>query len=115
VPEKYKDHQYVFHNPYIFVPRINSSEIKVVAETINSRLADVNGRCIFLIPEKGVSRYSVEGGALVDRASDTAFFEALKSGLPQTIEVKSLDYGAEDPEFVTFAVNSLVSLIEDGQ
>jgi uncharacterized protein (UPF0261 family) len=115
VPEKYKDHQYVFHNPYVFVPRLNSSEIKVVAEAINGRLANVKGRCIFLIPEKGVGRYSVEGGPLVDRDSDKAFFETLKAGLPSTVKVESLDYGAEDPEFVAFAVNSLIGLIENSQ
>ena len=112
VPEKYKDHQYVFHNPYVFVPRLNSAEIKVVAETIIERLADVKGDCIFLIPERGVGSYSVDGGPLVDRESDGVFFDTLKSGLPSTIDVKTLNYGAEDPEFVAYAVESLISLIE---
>ncbi len=39
VPEKYRDHQYVFHSPVIFVPRLNREEIVRVAEEICRRCA----------------------------------------------------------------------------
>jgi uncharacterized protein (UPF0261 family) len=113
VPEKYKNHQYVFHNPYIFVPRLNAEEIKKVAEEIIKRLSGVKGNCIFLIPEGGVSRYSVKGGELVDHESDNVFFETLRAGLNKNIKVQSLKYGAEDPAFVQTAVDSLIGLIEN--
>ena len=55
VPDDYKNHQYVFHNPYVFVPRLNSEEIVKVGETIGQRLSGVKGDCCFMIPEKAVS------------------------------------------------------------
>ncbi len=112
VPDDYKNHQYVFHNPYVFVPRLNSEEIVKVGETIGQRLSGVKGDCCFMIPEKGVSRYSVEGGSLVDRESDAAFFNAIESSLPGTIELQRHPLGAEDPEFVKLAVNKLISMIQ---
>ena len=112
VPEQYKNHQFVFHNPYVFVPRLNRQEIIKVAETICDRLKECQGKCCFLIPSQGVSRYSVDGGDLQDRESDRAFFDALRNGLPKTIEFEELDFGAEDPKFVEAAVGKLLSLIE---
>ena len=112
VPDEYKNHQYVFHNPYVFVPRLNATEILKVAETICQRLQGCPGDCSFMIPEKGVSRYSVDGGELVDRASDQAFFDAIESGLPATIDVHRLELGVEEPAFVEAAVEKLLQLIE---
>ena len=112
VPDQYKDHQYVFHNPYVFVPRLNSNEILKVAQTICQRLQNCQGKCSFMIPAGGVSRYSVAGGDLEDRESDKAFFDAIANGLPKSIDVQTLDYGAEDPAFVESAVTRLLELIE---
>ena len=111
VPDKYKNHQYVFHNPYVFVPRLNAEEIKPVAQTICERLKNVKKDCAFLIPEKGVSRYSIEGGSLVDRESDAAFFGTIKNGLPSVVDCQVHPYGAEDPKFVELAVNQLVKFV----
>jgi uncharacterized protein (UPF0261 family) len=115
VPEKYASHQFVFHNPYVFAPRLNAAEIRKVAETICQRLQGVTENCVFMIPEKGVSRYSAEGGPLVDRESDAVLFETLRQHMPRQIEVKSLPLAAEDPSFVTAAVDNLLSMIRDNQ
>ncbi len=112
VPEKYQNHKYVFHNPYIFVPRLTVTEIQAVGNTIVERLAGTTGNCVFLIPEKGVSRYSISGGPLYDPESDRACFDAIRNGLPPSIEIRSLNLAAEDTEFVEVAVNALIGLIE---
>lgn len=113
VPEKYRDHKYVFHNPYVFVPRLTGDEIRPVAETICDRLKQVKGKCIFMVPEKGVSRYSIEGGSLRDPESDKVFFDTLEQGLPSTVEFQRHDNAAEDTQFVEHAVKSLIGLIEN--
>lgn len=112
VPEQYRDHQYVFHNPYVFVPRLRADEIRKVGQTIGQRLSYASKDCVFLIPEKGVCRYSIDGGPLVDRESDAVFFDTIEENLPATVEVQRHPFGAEDPEFVELAVNNLISMIE---
>jgi uncharacterized protein (UPF0261 family) len=112
-PEEFKDHKLVFHSPVVFVPRLNETEIVRVAEDICKRLQHTKDKAYFMIPKGGVGRYSIEGGVLEDKASDKAFFEALKTGLPDNIIVKERDTHAEDPTFVREAVDLLIELIEE--
>ncbi len=113
VPEAYKQHQYVFHNPYVFVPRLRAKEIKTVGETICQRLRGVKKDCAFLIPEKGVCRYSIEGGPLMDRESDAVFFDTIEQGLPESVQFQRHPFAAEDPEFVKLAVDKLIEMIRN--
>ena len=59
VPDEYKNHKYVFHSPVIFVPRLNEEEIVKVADDICHRLRFTKDKAYFLIPLKGVGRYSI--------------------------------------------------------
>jgi len=111
-PEAWKDHQLVFHSPVIVAPRLNAEEIVTVGREITKRLAHTTGNAAFVIPLKGVSRYSVEGGPLVDRASDEAFFGALRDGMPSGVELVELDHGAEDDAFVDACVDRLIAMME---
>ncbi len=113
VPDEYKDHDYVFHSPVVFVPRLNAEEIVRVADDICERLQHTKGNAVFMIPMGGVGRYSREGGALVDKESDQAFFQRLHERLPKSIEVVDRPLYVEDPEFVKEAVNRLIGLIEN--
>ncbi len=112
VPEKYINHQYTFHNPIIFAPRLNTEELKQVAVRITDRLKHTTKDAIFMMPLKGVSRYTCAGGEIENPEEDKVFWEALKENMPKTIELQSYELGAEDPEFVETAVNSLIGLIE---
>lgn len=111
VPEQYRDHRHVFHSPVIFVPRLNREEIVRVAEEICRRLQSTSGKAVFMIPLRGVGRYSVPGGPLHDPESDAAFFAALRAGLPPGVEVVEVDAEAEAPAFVTEAVRLLIGRI----
>lgn len=115
VPEKYKDHKYVFHSPVIFVPRLNADEMRRVADEICKRLQYTKDKAYFMIPTQGVGRYSIPGGVLHDPESDEAFFQHLRDNLPNNIEVVERDTHAEDPAFVKEAVDRLISLIEERQ
>lgn len=113
VPDEYKDHQYVFHSPVVFVPRLNKEEIVRVADDICQRLQHTKDKAYFMIPKLGVGTYSTPGGILEDKESDKAFFDRLKEKLPNNIEVMERDTYAEDPAFVSEAVDLLISLIEE--
>ncbi len=112
VPEEFKNHQIVFHSPVVFVPRLNETEILRVADSIIERLQHTKHKAYFMIPKGGVGRYSIEGGVLEDKASDEAFFNRLKAGLPKNIIIKERETYAEDPAFVREAVDLLIELIE---
>ncbi len=83
-----------------------------VAHTITDRLAHTRGNAVFFMPLGGVSRYSVEGGELRDEESDAAFWQALKDNMPETVELRTHEGGAEDDDFVDTAVDTLITLIE---
>lgn len=112
VPDEYKDHDYVFHSPVVFVPRLNATEIVRVAESICKRLEHTTGNACFMIPHGGVGRYSKEGGVLYDKDSDTAFFNYLKEHLNPNIKIVECDEYAEDVSFVHKGVDLLIELIE---
>jgi len=112
VPARYKDRIHTFHNPSILVPRTSGEELTEVARVIGERLAGVGDDAVFMIPLGGVSSYSVDGGALVDRESDAVFWEALRESLPGDLRVIEVEAGAEEPAFVDLAVDELVALIE---
>ena len=112
VPEKYSQYKYIFHNPIVFVPRLTGPEMVCVAREITDRLASAGGRAYFIMPTKGVSRYSAEGMVLEDKESDEAFFQEIRSTLPDNVELIERETHAEDPAFVKEAVELLISLIE---
>ena len=113
VPEEWKDHEYVFHSPVVFVPRLVGDEILRVAKDITSRLKHTKGNAVFMLPTDGTGTYARPGGVLRDMESDALFFDALRDGLPETIELVERHAHAEDPEFVYECVDRLIDLIED--
>ena len=111
VPDAYRDHTYVFHNPVVFVPRLHAEEIVRVAADIAERLRHSTERCVFMLPLGGTGSYAAEGGPLRDESSDRALFQALRDQLPETVEIVERPADAEDPEFVREAVERLVAMI----
>jgi uncharacterized protein (UPF0261 family) len=115
VPDRWKDHDYVFHSPVVFVPRLSPDEFVTVAEEIAARLQSTRGNAVFMLPLDGTGSYGKPGGELRCPEADAAFFSALKKSLPDTIEVVERDTHAEDPKFVEECVDRLIGLIEAGE
>ena len=112
VPAGWKNHQVTWHSPYVFVPRLNVEEQDRVAAEIGKRLAHTNGDCTFLMPLKGVSAYSAEGGELFNPELDASYWTSLQNHLPASVELQSLNLTAEDPAFVEHAVETLAAMME---
>jgi len=112
VPKEYEQHNYVFHSPVVFVPRLNEEEIVRVAKSICERLEHTTGQAKFLFPLGGVGRYSKLGGSLYDKKSDNAFFDYLRENLPKTIEIIEREEYVEDESFVECAIDMLIEMIE---
>ena len=112
IPAGWEDNLITWHTPYVFVPRPNAEQQDKIAQNIGERLKHSTKDTVFLMPLKGVSSYSAEGGELYDPELDTAYWTSLQKALPDTIKVEALDYSAEDPAFVEYAVKTLIELIE---
>lgn len=113
VPAGWEDHQVTWHSPYVFVPRLKAEEQDRVAAEIAKRLEHTSGDCTFLMPLKGVSAYSAEGGELYNPDLDASYWGSLQKYLPSTVELQSLQLTAEDPAFVGHAVETLIAMMED--
>ena len=113
VPEGWEDHIITWHAPVVFVPRLNAEEQDRVAKNIGEKLAHSKKDTVFLMPLKGVSSYSAEGGELFSPDLDKAYWESLQKHLPSTITVEALDCTAEDPLLVEKAVSTLINMIEN--
>jgi uncharacterized protein (UPF0261 family) len=61
----------------------------------------------FVIPKKGFSSLSVEGGVLYDPESDQAFIDALQKNLDPAIEVTEIDAHINTPEFARAVIAAL--------
>jgi len=112
VPQGYENHQVTWHSPYVFVPRLKEDEQKRVAEAIGERLRHSTKNTLFLMPLKGVSSYSAEGGELYNPELDSSYWQQLQQTLPKSIQIEALNYTAEDPAFVEYAVDALINMIE---
>ncbi len=113
VPAGYENHQITWHSPYVFVPRLNAEEQGRVAKVIGEKLSHSSKDTLFLMPLKGVSSYSAEGGELYNTELDDAYWESLQKELPNTIEVESMDVTAQDQALVERAVNYLIEKLEN--
>jgi len=81
-------------------------------ETANAVAEKLNGYAYkpmvkFVIPRKGFSSLSVEGGALYDPASDEAFMGTLKKSLDPGIKVFEVDSDINSREFAVAVANAL--------
>lgn len=112
VPPEWEDHVHLFHSPVVFVPRLRAEELVRVAEEILRRLAHTRGDAVLMLPLRGTGRYAMPGGPLHDPKSDRAFFDTLRKGLPEGIELVERDTHAEDPALVDECVDRLIALIE---
>jgi uncharacterized protein (UPF0261 family) len=112
LPERWKQHRHVWHNPVVLAPRLLPEELKLVAAEIGKRLQHTKGDAVFMLPRLGTGRYAMPGGPLNDPAGDAVFFAELRAHLPKTIELIERDTHAEDPAFVGEAIERLIGLIE---
>ncbi|MDB4653222.1 Tm-1-like ATP-binding domain-containing protein, partial [Akkermansiaceae bacterium] len=112
IPAGYEEHQITWHSPYVFVPRLNAEEQGRVATVIGEKLLHSTKDTLFLMPLKGVSSYSAEGGELYNTDLDDAYWESLQRELPDTIDVESMDVTAQDHALVERAVTYLIDKLE---
>jgi len=89
--------------------RTSPEEMETIAKEVAGKLnANPNKKLIkVVIPQKGFSSLSVEGGALYDPAVDQVFTDALKKYLSPEIKILEVDSDINKPEFARVVVEAL--------
>ncbi len=89
--------------------RTSPEEMETIAKEMAGKLnAYPNKKLVkVVIPKKGFSSLSVEGGALHDPAVDQVFIDALKKYLSPEIKILEVDSDINKPEFARVVVKAL--------
>ena len=89
--------------------RTNAEEMRTIAREVAGKLNSHRNKNLvkFVIPTKGFSSLSVEGGALYDPDSDQAFIEELKKNLDPQIEIIQVETHINTKEFARAVLDAV--------
>ncbi len=89
--------------------RTSPEEMKIIAKAVAEKLNKYPNKNLvkFIIPKKGFSSLSTEGGALYDPVADKAFIDELKKDLDPEIKILEVNSHINTPEFAQAVVNAL--------
>ncbi len=95
--------------------RTSIEEMQTIAREVADRLNQSRNKKLikFVLPTRGFSSLSVEGGALYEPESDQAFIESLKQYLDDDISIREIDADINTPEFAGAVVESLEQALAD--
>jgi uncharacterized protein (UPF0261 family) len=89
--------------------RTSIEEMRTIAQKVADKLNRSQYKTLikFILPTRGFSSLSVEGGALYEPESDSAFCEALKQYLDDEISIIEVNADINTPEFARAVVDAL--------
>jgi uncharacterized protein (UPF0261 family) len=94
--------------------RLSAEEMGTVASAAAEKLNcyDKKSRVKVMIPKRGFSSLSVDGGPLCDPASDAVFTAVLKKCLDHEIQIIEVDTDINSREFAKVVVDTLLKIME---
>ena len=88
VPPKFKDRNFVEHNPQVTLMRTTVDENTKMGQWIGDKLNQMSGPVRFFLPEGGVSALDATGQPFEDVKAREALFDALTSTVNETADRK---------------------------
>jgi uncharacterized protein (UPF0261 family) len=113
VPEIYRDHAYVPHNPHITLVRANADQMAHLAAAVAERLNKARGPVAVAIPTRGFSFYNREGLIFFDAKANQTYTEALSTKLRSDIPLYEFDTHINDPAFAAEIVPLFDALMKN--
>jgi len=115
VSRKLADRKLLLQDAIRVQARTSAEEMQTIAQEVAGRLnRSQNKKLIkFILPTRGFSSLSVEGGALHEPESDRAFVDALKQYLDDDIGIQEVDADINTPEFARAVVDALNQALAD--
>ena len=108
VPERFAGRVFYHHNPQVTLMRTNRAECAELGRILAEKVNAYTGPATVLLPLRGVSVISAEGGAFHDPDADAALFEAIRSRLSPRITLRELDCTINDPVFSSACAEALL-------
>lgn len=100
VPPRYRNRKLHSHNPQATVMRLNGEELREIARVVAQKVSQAMGPVTVIVPLKGFSALSVEGGVFYDPEADKKFIEELEMHLPPNVNVVKVDADFNSSRFV---------------
>lgn len=109
VSRKLADRKLLLQDAIRVQARTSVAEMQTIAHEVAAKLNQSKNKTLikFILPTKGFSSLSVEGGALYDPESDMAFVEALKQELDDDIAILEVDADINTPALARAVVDAL--------
>jgi len=113
VSRKLADRKLLLQDAIRVQARTSAAEMQTVAREVADKLNRSQNKNLikFILPTRGFSSLSVEGGALYEPESDQDFIEALKQYLDDDISIREVDANINTPEFARAVVEALEQAI----
>ncbi len=112
VPDRYKSRLLYSWAPDVTLMRTNAEENGILGKTLAQKLNESTGEVAILLPLKGISQVSVEGGVFYDPDVDQVLFDAIKENVNPSIVIKELDTNINDSVFAESLVETLLKMIK---
>lgn len=109
VSRKLADRKLLLQDAMRVQARTSPEEMEQAAKAVAEKLNKYQHKKLikFIIPKKGFSSLSVEGGALFDPPSDEAFVHSLRKNLDPEIRIVEVEADINSREFAQAVVNAL--------
>ena len=93
--------------------RTTPEEMQAIARAVAEKLNKHENKKLvkFIIPKKGFSSISVEGGALYDPVSDQVFIDEFRRNVDPEIEIIEVDTHINTPEFARAVIDALQQIL----
>lgn len=108
VPERFAGRVFYHHNPQVTLMRTNAAECAELGRIFTEKVNAYTGPVTVLLPLRGVSVISAEGGPFYEADADAALFEAIRSRLSPRIPLRELDCTINDPAFARACAEALL-------
>ena len=109
VPARFAGRTFYHHNPQVTLMRTTPAECAELGRILAEKVNAYTGPVTVLLPLRGVSVISAEGGPFHDADADAALFEAIRSRVSPHVVLRELDCTINDPEFARAAAEALLA------
>lgn len=111
VPKKYTARNLYSWAPDVTLMRTDAHENKILGQSIAEKLNQSKGKVAVLLPLKGISIVSSEGGVFHAPEIDQVLFDTIKKQVKDSIPIIELDKNINDQAFAEKAINLLLEMM----